>query len=127
MRLTVISTLIFAVCTLLVCFLSLQFIKSTALEVEQLRLQTVADVRADRPESALEDIRALEKYWENRSRTLELLIPHDDLHEIASYISDARICLEVEDIDDFLRSSEQLKAAVGHISSIQAISIGNIY
>lgn len=127
MRLTVISTIIFAVCALLICTFSLVTVKNTVQEVELLRTEAIVSVKNGQTEAALEKIITLEKFWEERSRVLEMLIAHDDVHEIATFISDARVCLEVEDIDDFLRTAEQLKAAVGHINSVQNISFGNLY
>ena len=127
MRLTVISTILFAVCTLVICTFSLIIVKSTAQEVDLLRTEAIVSIKNGQTEAALEKIITLEKFWEERSRVLEMLIAHDDVHEIATSISDARVCLEVEDIDDFLRTAEQLKASVGHINSVQNISFGNLY
>ncbi len=127
MRLTVISTIIFAVCALLICTFSLVTVKNTVQEVELLRTEAIASVNGEQPEAALKKIITLEEFWKKRSRVLEMLIAHDDVHEIATFISDARVCLEVEDIDDFLRTAEQLKAAVEHITSVQNVSLGNLY
>ena len=127
MRMTLWASVGAGALALLVCFFSLVFISSTIGEIERMRVETLEYAADGRIPEARERLVQLAVHWARRSALLEMISSHDDMHEVASAIRDAQVCLEMMDMDDLLRVLEQLGMALEHIGSVQQVRWRNLY
>ena len=127
MRATLGMTIGVGLCAVLICAFALIGIGDIVGEVERMRLETVEYVEAGDSVAARERLTQLANHWHAHTGLLEVISAHDDVHEAASAILDAQVCLEMNDLDDLLRVLEQLGMALEHIYSIQQVNYSNLY
>ena len=92
-------------------------------------LRAGAVLAADRgdPDRAAQLLTQLAELWEKRRPILEMIAPHDALHEARVAIVEAKICLECGDHDDFLRTAAVAAESLAHIRDEEAVSFENLY
>ena len=69
----------------------------------------------------------LARLWREKSPVLERFTSHDALHEVASGILEAQICLDCGDHDDFLRTMAVMNGGLEHLRDTEALSWENLY
>ena len=127
MRVTLVSAIAAGVFAALICAFALVYVNHVVQEIDTMRIETLECVQAGDDAAARERFVQLASHWQASTPILEMISSHDDVHEVASAILDAQVCLEVMDADDLLRVLEQLGTALEHIRSIQRVSITNLY
>lgn len=127
MRMTCIGSAVAGALALILCLISLFSVTAAIGEVERLRSETVSLVEGGDLPAAKEKLVQLANRWNECTRYLELIAAHDDMHEVAAAIRDARVCLEMTDLDDLLRALEQVGTALEHIVNVQQVSWRNLY
>ena len=127
MKRTLILTLSVLAAALIACTASYFILNATVDRAGQLQSLAVLDVQEGRPLRAAERMVALAEYWRDRTPLLETLASHDALHEVTTAIAEARICLECDDHDDFLRTMSLVGAGLEHLRDEASIRWSNLY
>ena len=127
MKRTLILTLSVLAAALIACTASYFILNATVDRAGQLQSLAVLDVQEGRPLQAAERMVALAEYWRDRAPLLETLASHDALHEVTTAIAEARICLECDDHDDFLRTMSLVGAGLEHLRDEASIRWSNLY
>ena len=127
MKRTLILTLSVLAAALIACTASYFILNATVDRAGQLQSLAVLDVQEGRPLRAAERMVALAEYWRDRAPLLETLASHDALHEVTTAIAEARICLECDDHDDFLRTMSLVGAGLEHLRDEASIRWSNLY
>jgi hypothetical protein len=96
-------------------------------EMERIRAIAFEAARRGDYAAAGKAVDALEKEFKERSKWLELLGPHDDLHEIYLQIVDAKVCIELEKRDDVHQALVHLKEVLQHVRDHESFSMTNLY
>lgn len=124
-------TLILALAVLFVALgvmtAGLLFLNQTVDRAEQLGGEAVRAAREGYPGEAAKTLAALADFWEARTPLLEVLADHDALHDVQNGLAEARVCLECDDHDDFLRCLAVVGGALSHIRDEEALSWSNLY
>ena len=127
MKRTLILTLSVLAAALIACTASYFTLNATVDRAGQLQSLAVLDVQEGRPLRAAERMVALAEYWRDRAPLLETLASHDALHEVSTAIAEARICLECDDHDDFLRTMSLVGAGLEHPRDEASIRWSYVY
>ena len=127
MRRAMIVTAAVLACALAVCALSQAALNGAVARAEALHARAIEAAEANAPARAEALLDALIEFWEDRAPTLEKLVSHDALHEVAAALAEARICLACDDRDDFLRTMSTAKLGLEHLRDEEALSWQNLY
>lgn len=122
-----ILTLSVLAAALMLCAASLFTVNHTVDEALRLRGQALVAFDQGRSDAARDGMQALAGFWERRNGVMEMLASHDDLHSVEAAIADARICLECEDRDDFLRAMSTVDSGLRHLRDEEAVRWTNLY
>lgn len=95
-------------------------------EAERLRIMSFEALQDGDDERAMELLVALASHWSDCKPLLEIMTSHDDVHEASMHITDAMICLECGDSDDFYRSMAQLSEMLEHICEVETLKLSNV-
>lgn len=127
MRKTLLLTLGALAVALAVCALSLSAVNAAT--DEALRLQSLAVLAADDGETdrARTLMVRLAEHWREKAPLLETVASHDALHDVSAALAEARICLECDDHDDFLRTMSTVELSLNHLKDEQAVKWENLY
>jgi len=124
---TLMVTLLVLAAALAVCAVCQRALDDAVEEAERLQSLAVLAANEQRFSDAKTLMGALAEFWQERSRFLEMLAGHDALHDVASAIAEAQICLECEDHDDFLRTMSIVHMGLEHLKDEEAVSLMNLY
>lgn len=127
MRRTLIVTLAVLLAAIAVCAAARAVLNDAAQRADRLCSLAVLAAQEHRPDRAKEMVVALAEYWRQKTAVLELLASHDALHEVNVSIAEARICLDCEDHDDFLRCMSNAAEALDHLRDEQSVRLSNLY
>ena len=127
MRRTLILTLAVLACALAVCGLSQAALNGAVEDARQLRAQALLAENGGDAERAGTLLAQLAQLWQDRAGLLEKLASHDALHDVATAIAEARICLECRDHDDFLRTMSTVDMGLNHLKDEEAVKWENLY
>lgn len=127
MRRTLIAALIVLALSAALCAVSSCAVGGAVARADALRQSSERAARIGNTAGALQYARALEMEWQKKSRWLELVTAHDQLFNVRAAISDARLCLETHDRDDFLRASVALAAALEQLKMTEALRLMNLF
>ena len=127
MRSTLIALIVVVVVAVALCALSQAQVYNVTEEMDLLRVEAAELARAGDNMGAMESLTRLASRWKSATPLLEMLTSHDDLHEVASELVDAQVCLENGDLDDCFRSLAQLGEALHHIQDMEALTFSNLY
>lgn len=127
MRSTLISLIVVLVLAAGLCAFSQALVVEATQELDTLRLQALAHVRAADAQAAEATLARFERRWEDVAPSLETVASHDALHQVSSELADARACIETGDLDDCLRALVQLERALDHIRVTEELSFSNLY
>jgi len=124
---TLLVTLCVLAVALGVCAVCQRALDGAVEEAERLTSLAVLAANEQRFSDAKTLMGTLAEFWQRRSRVLETLAGHDALHDVASAIAEAQICLECEDRDDFLRTMSIVRMGLEHLKDEEAVSLMNLY
>ena len=77
-------------------------------------------------EGAKEYLAKLAGHWREMTPRLEILTDHNDLHNVAEGITDARISLERGFLDDYYKAMALLGEGIAHIRAQEELSLANL-
>lgn len=127
MRRTLILTLAVLACALAVCGISQATLNETVESAEQLRALALLAENGGDAERAGALLAQLAQLWQDRAGLLETLASHDALHDVANAVAEAKICLECQDHDDFLRTMSAVEMGLDHLKDEEAVRWENLY
>jgi hypothetical protein len=127
MRRTLILTLTVLACALGVCWASQATLNDTVDQARRLHTQALLAENGGDRERAGELLVQLAQLWRDRAWLLEMLASHDALHDVATALAEAKICLECRDHDDFLRTMSTVKTSLEHLKDEEAVRWENLY
>lgn len=127
MRRALIVTVAVLICALALCALSQAALNRAVSRAEALHTQALQAVEAGHPARAEALLGELIGFWADRTPTLEKLVSHDALHDVAAALAEARICLACGDHDDFLRTMSTARLGLEHLYDEEALSWENLY
>ncbi len=127
MRRAMIVTAAVLACALAVCALSQAALNRAVSRAQALHSQALQAAEAAQAERAGALLDELIAFWEDRTPTLEKLVSHDALHDVAAALAEARICLACDDHDDFLRTMSTARLGLEHLRDEEALSWQNLY
>ena len=70
---------------------------------------------------------SLKEYMVKKSRILESLVPHEDLHDLSVQIEDIVLTIRIQDLDDCQKALALIKENADHLIRHEAFSCGNIF
>ena len=127
MRRALIVTVAVLVCALALCALSQAALNRAVSRAEALHALALQAVEAGHPARAEALLGELIRFWADRTPTLEKLVSHDALHDVAAALAEAKICLACDDHDDFLRTMSTARLGLEHLYDEEALSWENLY
>ena len=127
MKRTLLVTLAVLVVALAVCAVCQRALDGAVEEAGRLQNLAVLAASEQRFSDAKTLMGALAGFWQQHSGLLEMMAGHDALHDVASAIAEAQICLECEDRDDFLRTMSNRRMGLEHLRDEEAVSLMNLY
>lgn len=83
----------------------------------------------DKMKSADIYIRAgkLKTYMHEKEKILEMLVPHEDLHDLGMQIADVVLSLKIDDLDDSRKAIALVKENALHLIKHESFSLSNIF
>jgi len=126
-RRTLILTMCVLVAALAVCAGAMVALNGTVDKAQRLRSIAVLSREEGDEAAARTALVQLARLWREREGLLEVLADHDALHDVGSAIAEARICLECDDHDDFLRTMSQVDMGLEHLKDEEAVRWENLY
>ncbi len=127
MRRTLIAMLAALALSLALCAAAWAALNGAVDEAQTYRGAALTAVEDGRRGEAKTALLALAQAWKGHRTALEMLAPHEHLHEVQSGIAEAQICLERGDDDECLRVLSNLGMALEHIREEQALRWENLY
>lgn len=109
-----------------ICIFSLMFVNSTMDEMEEMRLEAMNHMENGSKSDAEAVVTNMLSKISSRSKLLEMLIQHDDLHDMIMQLTDAKVSLSIDDIDDFKKAMSLFYENLEHIRAHERISLSNI-
>ena len=96
-------------------------------EAEELRQTAENAARTGDLTAAIRSAQALRDHWDDRGKVLELITSHDALSDVRGALTDALLCLEHGEIEEFFRASAAAGVALERIRVTEAVRWGNLY
>jgi hypothetical protein len=125
-RLAITTAAVFAVC-IAICTWSLVTLGGILDEAHTRTVEVFAQMERGNVTAAREGLVALANLWDENETLLELLCPHDDLHEVKERIIEAEICISYTDMEDFYASVSLIGEAIERIRDSEALKATNLY
>lgn len=126
MRRTFISMMIVLILSVCVCIFDVLLIGHVTTEIDTMRVEVLQMVEAGDLDGARERLAQLAEMWSRHESTLEIIAPHEDLHNITELIIEGDANLEAFDQDDFNRSMALLGEAIDHLYSEERLTLSNV-
>ena len=124
-------TIILAAAVLLlaaaVCGLAASAVSRAVDEAEALRQAAEQAARQGDLTAAGQSVRTLLDRWDDRGRVLELITSHDALADVRGPMTDALLCLEQGQVEEFVRASAAARVALDRIRATEALRWENLY
>ncbi|MBR3927838.1 MAG: DUF4363 family protein [Clostridia bacterium] len=58
---------------------------------------------------------------------LEILVPHEDLHDLSVQLADASISAQIGDMDDCRKALKLIMESADHLTKHESLQLGNIF
>lgn len=116
----------FALC-ILICFLSFGFVENSMTDILKEARNTETLLNENKNNEAILSTEKLNDLIYQSSKTLEALVPHEDLHDLSIQIADALISIRIGDMDDCKKAIVLIKENAEHLIRHEALSLGNIF
>ena len=123
-RIWVVVTML--VLSIAISAVSMIFVNSVMDSLDSARIEAVLNVENGNTDEAIAKITAMLTEIEEKNPILEILTPHDDLHDMLTQLVEAKVSLTIGDMDDFDQKISLFRENVEHIRSHEALTISNI-
>ena len=125
MKHILIACLVFTLC-LAVGLFSLFYVRSSMAALAELRLTLEEQADAGQTDEAQATIARMLNEIQAHGRWLEVLAPHDDLHEMRMQLTEAGTCLSIGDDDGYRESIRLFNELLDHLKTHEEPSLSNI-
>lgn len=125
-RMLLITSAVF-ILSMAVCTFSTIGIERVVERCQELRNAAVMAMDSGAVQETEEGLSALATYLEEHQGWLEILLEHEELHEIKNQILEAKLGLEYGIEDDFYQAIAKVEEALEHVRSIESVSLSNLY
>ena len=105
---------------------SMIFVNSVMDDLDARRIEAVMNVENGMTDEAIAGITAMLTTIEEKNPVLEILTPHDDLHDMLTQLVEAKVSLTIGDMDDFDQKISLFRENLEHIRSHEALTLSNI-
>ncbi|MDO4828405.1 MAG: DUF4363 family protein [Clostridia bacterium] len=112
--------------SLALCLFSLFYVRDTTDELAALRLTLEEQADAGQTDEAQATIARMLNEIQAHGRWLEILAPHDDLHEMRMQLTEAGTCLSIGDDDGYRESIRLFNELLDHLKTHEEPSLSNI-
>lgn len=112
--------------SLALCLFSLFYVRGTTAELAALRLTLEEQADAGQTDEAQATIARMLNEIQARGRWLEILAPHDDLHEMRMQLTEAGTCLSIGDDDGYREAIRLFNELLDHLKTHEEPSLSNI-
>jgi len=109
-----------------VCAFALIRMDQVTDEMEEMRMMVMDLAEAGDIEGAKAGLGQMAGAWSRHEQVMEMLAPHEQLHEITVLIIEGDANLTAGDRDDFNRSMALLGEAVNHLREEEQLKLTNI-
>lgn len=113
--------------SLALCLFSLFYVRGAMTELAALRLTLEEQADAGRTDEAQATIARMLNELETHGRWLEVLAPHDDLHEMRMQLTEAGTCLSIGDDDGYREAIRLFNELLEHLKTHEEPSLSNIF
>lgn len=96
-------------------------------ELDEMRKECMQYTLSENRESALLCAREMLSVIEKNAPVLEMLTPHEDLHDLILQLNDVSVSLEINDLDDYRKAISLFEENIKHLISHESISFSNIF
>jgi len=127
MRRMILTTAVVFLLAMGICTFSTLGIERVVDRCQELRNQAVMAMDSGAVQETEEGLSALATYLEEHQGWLEILLEHEELHEIKNQILEAKLGLEYGVEDDFYQAIAKVSEALEHVRSIEQMSLSNLY
>lgn len=127
MRRMILTTAIVFLLSMGICTFSTMGIERVVERCQELRNEAVMAMDSGAIQETEEGLSALATYLEEHQGWLEILLEHEELHEIKNQILEAKLGLEYGVEDDFYQAIAKVNEALEHVRSIERMSLSNLY
>ena len=122
-----IATIGVLILCLSICLWALLTLDTILDEAHAYTVDVFAQMERGNVTAAREGLVALANLWDEKSKLMETLCAHDDLHEVKERIIEAEICISYTDMEDFYASVSLIGEAIEHIRDGEALRLTNLY
>ena len=105
---------------------SMIFVNSVMDDLDARRIEAVMNAESGKTADAIAGITAMLTTIEEKNAILEILTPHDDLHDMLTQLVEAKVSLSIGDMDDFDQKISLFRENIEHIRSHEALTLSNI-
>ena len=116
-----------AVLAVTVCVFSNFYVTKSMKTLNRMRNEAIKHSEKHDFEKALSKTEEMIAFIEKRSTVLEMLTPHEDLHDLIIALNDAHISLEIEDMDDYTKAISLFEENINHLIAHESISVNNVF
>ena len=127
MRRMILTTALVFLLSMGICTFSTIGIERVVERCQELRNEAVMAMDSGAIQETEEGLAALATYLEEHQGWLEILLEHDELHEIKNQLLEARLGLEYGVEDDFYQAIAKVNEGLEHVRSIEKLSLSNLY
>lgn len=127
MRRMILLTAAVLALSMAVCSFSTLGIAHVVKKAQDLRGEAIAAMDAGLVQEAEAALAAMATCLEEQQGWLEILMEHDELHEIKNQILEAQLGLEFGVVDDFYQCMAKVGEGLKHIESVEKLTLSNLY
>ena len=112
--------------TVCVCLFSVNFITDVCGDMEKVQEAVMDYAENGQAERAHGELQYMAQIWKRHEDVMEMLVPHESIHEITDLLIQAEACLKAGDTDDFFESMAHLRKALRHMQEDERLHLSNI-
>lgn len=127
MRQRLLIVILMTVFSLALCLFSLFYVRSAMAELAALRLTLEEQADAGKTDEAQATIAQMLNEIQAHGRWLEVLAPHNDLHEMRMQLTEAGTCLSIGDEDGYREAIRLFNELLDHLKTHEEPSLSNIF
>ncbi len=127
MRQRLLIVILMTVFSLALCLFSLFYVRSAMAELAALRLTLEEQADAGKTDEAQATIAQMLNEIQAHGRWLEVLAPHNDLHEMRMQLTEAGTCLSIGDKDGYREAIRLFNELLDHLKTHEEPSLSNIF
>lgn len=127
MRRMILTTAVVFLLSMGICTFSTIGIERVVDRCQELRNAAVMAMDSGAVQETEESLAALATYLEEHQGWLEILLEHEELHDIKNQILEAKLGLEYGVADDFYQAIAKVSEALEHVRGIERMTLSNLY